>query len=1147
MSNDTKNLAIQSENSKMVSTDWFETIVTPEIKDQLQQFLSGDTTLTFADAKQLLTTAAQGGMTSAKLSDLNTIWAHNQNLFSNDYVKNITGDVIAGNNANAYWWNGLNGDDNKVALGNLTSTTPQGNMDKLINKWFVGTDVPMPLVGGDTAAGIAGNFKYSYAPLSTVPLYDHGVSVGDVNQGSAGDCYYLAALGAIANTNPSLISNGFITDNKNGTYGFRFYNVNAEPAYVTVDQNFAVNKDGNQALATSNPVGSELWVSLAEKAYAQLNSQQNVLIRNPVVNGINSYQAIEGGNAEALKQVTGLNYSYYSGENETVADPFSSGTNYSTDPAKYKNTIIDLLQKGSIGLVGSDINTTGSDGKKEMVSGHEFMLLGYDSKTDTFIIRNPWGGNNNDQSLDYHPQFNVALDTIWNKVDIALTDPAIKNVDYSYTATSDASSKDTAKIEGDTIKLSLTRDNSGSSSEIYYSVVPDTVNPDRLGSSAVIKNAILFNRDETSKVLDIPTFTDDSQDGTKSFNVELYKSKDDTIPFATLANYITDSTLTDDYTYKVVTSASKNPVEEGNKIYFTVTRDHTGSESTVYLSTAAKTAQLSDFDGLDKYAVTFKPNQSVAVIGIDTNSDSINEPTKSFELDLYKTHSAAKPASKAVALMANAVNTNNYHYTISSNAATQDKAIAEGSHITFTITRDGSGTESTVHLKNEEGSALAGRDYENTFNKDITFSPNQTTMTFDVNVIVDDTLKSVEVLNIGLYKNNLDTKPESVAPAYIKDGFNPKYNYTITSNDTDAKSAVDAGGDVTFTITRSGTGTESSIFVETDDNSSSADPLDYSSIAGKKITFAPNQTTQTITVKTYTDTNITGITDFSLGLYQFETDTEYTDYATAYIKNTAKDDGYTYDISDAQTVEGGKETFTITRNGSGTTSTVYLSTEEDSATAENYVPINDMPLVFATNETTKIVTVDTIKDNLIGEPVQKYLYLDLYKNHSDVDYDTYGTGIITSDKLHKISGAADEASKLLGTNDQDSIVGGAGNDTITGGLGQDILTGGAGNDVFKFLRVKDSSVDMPDIIADFSKGDKIDLSVIDADINTSGNQAFSAPVIGEIFSGKFTKAGQLFFETSSETLYGSVDKTGIPAFAIELQGVTTLSSADFVL
>lgn len=367
-----------------IDTKWIDGIQTLDLKEKLKNYLT-DGVLTFDESKQMLISTGQGGMNAAKLADLNTILANDNGIFTDSYAKSLTEYVIKGNSANSYWWGGLD-DSSKIALGNLSDSSSQGNITKLVNKWFSGNDVPLPLAGGDAAAGIAGDFKYSYANIAG-ELYKNGVSASDVGQGDAGTCFYLATLGAIANANPSLITNDFIHDNKDGTYGFRFFNVNGEKFYVTVDTNLPINKDGKPSLA--EPIDKELWVPLAEKAYAQLNSQANVLLRSTE---LNSYQAVEGGGAEALKQITGLNYIYYSGEIENVADPFSSGTKYSEDPATYKNEIIKLLENGSIGWLGSSINTTGENEKTELVDGHAFMLMGYDSKTDTFKIRNPWGG-----------------------------------------------------------------------------------------------------------------------------------------------------------------------------------------------------------------------------------------------------------------------------------------------------------------------------------------------------------------------------------------------------------------------------------------------------------------------------------------------------------------------------------------------------------------------------------------------------------------------------------------------------------------------------------------------------------------------------------------------------------------------------------
>jgi hypothetical protein len=83
----------------------------------------------------------------------------------------------------------------------------------------------------------------------------------------------------------------------------------------------------------------------------------------------------------------------------------------------------------------------------------------------------------------------------------------------------------------------------------------------------------------------------------------------------------------------------------------------------------------------------------------------------------------------------------------------------------------------------------------------------------------------------------------------------------------------------------------------------------------------------------------------------------------------------------------------------------------------------------------------------------------------------------------------------------DTVTGNASDNVITGGMGKDTLSGGAGKDTFDFDSVNESPAGgQYDIIADFTKdkwewghlipGDKIDLSTIDADLLTPGNQSF---------------------------------------------------------
>lgn len=139
--------------------------------------------------------------------------------------------------------------------------------------------------------------------------------------------------------------------------------------------------------------------------------------------------------------------------------------------------------------------------------------------------------------------------------------------------------------------------------------------------------------------------------------------------------------------------------------------------------------------------------------------------------------------------------------------------------------------------------------------------------------------------------------------------------------------------------------------------------------------------------------------------------------------------------------------------------------------------------------------------------------------------------------------------EIIGGRGNDKLEGFGGNDKITGGRGADLLYGGSGADTFVFKSIHDSKVSPSesDFIMDFStrQKDKIDLSAIDANLNKSGNQAFSF-----IGTKDFTnKAGQVRYEklATFTVVEGDVNGDGHADFSIVLQGAHTLSKGYFIL
>lgn len=138
---------------------------------------------------------------------------------------------------------------------------------------------------------------------------------------------------------------------------------------------------------------------------------------------------------------------------------------------------------------------------------------------------------------------------------------------------------------------------------------------------------------------------------------------------------------------------------------------------------------------------------------------------------------------------------------------------------------------------------------------------------------------------------------------------------------------------------------------------------------------------------------------------------------------------------------------------------------------------------------------------------------------------------------------------LIGGSGMDTLSGGDGNDTVEGGVGNDVLSGGAGADMFLF---RPETLGDYDTITDFSgkAGDRLGLSLIDANANTAANDAFKF-----IGAAAFSKsAGELRFEkgvdatgVSGILVQGDVNGDGKGDFSVFLQHLTELVRTDVIL
>ena len=127
----------------------------------------------------------------------------------------------------------------------------------------------------------------------------------------------------------------------------------------------------------------------------------------------------------------------------------------------------------------------------------------------------------------------------------------------------------------------------------------------------------------------------------------------------------------------------------------------------------------------------------------------------------------------------------------------------------------------------------------------------------------------------------------------------------------------------------------------------------------------------------------------------------------------------------------------------------------------------------------------------------------------------------------------------------ENVVTGSGNDTITASSAVNIMDGRGGNDTFRFQSTADAN---GDTIVGFQPGDKLDLSAIDSNSGTSGNQSFTL-----VTGSGFTGAGQLLVtqETRADGEYtvveGNTSGNDTAEFRVSIKGVHDLSTTDFNL
>jgi Ca2+-binding RTX toxin-like protein len=146
-----------------------------------------------------------------------------------------------------------------------------------------------------------------------------------------------------------------------------------------------------------------------------------------------------------------------------------------------------------------------------------------------------------------------------------------------------------------------------------------------------------------------------------------------------------------------------------------------------------------------------------------------------------------------------------------------------------------------------------------------------------------------------------------------------------------------------------------------------------------------------------------------------------------------------------------------------------------------------------------------------------------------------------------VGGPGDDV--LVGGGGDDVLIGNRGDDVLIGGMGLDRLFGGPDADMFVFNSALESPVGAGrDNINGFSsaQGDRIDVSGIDADVNTGADDSFT--FIGTAnFSGSAGELRYFVNNAGHAIVSGDITGDGSADFEIAVNDTAVLTAGDFLL
>ena len=428
---------------------------------------------------------------------------------------------------------------------------------------------------------------------------------------------------------------------------------------------------------------------------------------------------------------------------------------------------------------------------------------------------------------------------------------------------------------------------------------------------------LTFAAGTDSQTVSVSTTEDTDTEGDETFTLTLSNPTDATLGTKASA---TGTINDDDATASPTVNLSGGSETEGASVDFTVSLSVASAQTvTVDYATASATATSGTDFTATSGTLTFAAGTDSQTVSVATTNDSTDEENETFTLTLSSPTNATLGDDTATGTITD--NDDPPTVSVAGGSAT------EGASVDFTVSLStASAKEVTVQYATASGTATSGTDFT-AASGTLTFAAGTDSQTVSVSTTGDSTDEENETFTLTLSSpTNATLGATTTATGTINDDDG-------TSTLSVANASATEGSSVSFTVSLlPASGQQVTVQYATSGGTATSG-TDFTAASGT-LTFAPNETSKTVSVPTTEDTDTEADETFTLTLSSPTNATLGDDTATGTINDNDSTALPTVNVSGGSATEGASVTFTVSLLGATEeTVTVQYATASGTATS----------------------------------------------------------------------------------------------------------------------------------------------------------------------------------------------------------------------